>query len=123
MDEELAAHPELIHRLAAVYIVDATVLAGAHGPKAPLPACQKPGEPHCLMAWNQAFAFDQADIRNVFERSVVWSPSDELEGVDGRPILCTNPLLGGADRRLCRGQSQPRRGGRRRRGMGRPPHL
>jgi hypothetical protein len=95
MDEELAAHPELIHQLAAVYIVDATVLAGAHGPQAPLPACQKPGEPHCLMAWNQAFAFDQADIRNVFERSVVWSPSDELEGVDRRPILCTNPLLGG----------------------------
>ena len=44
MDEELAAHPELSHRLAAVYIIDATVLAAAHGPRSPLPACTKPGE-------------------------------------------------------------------------------
>ncbi len=95
MDEELAAHPEVSHRLAAVYIIDATVLAAAHGPRSPLPACTKPGETHCLMAWNQAFAFDSADIRAVFERSLVWSPSDELEPVNGRAILCTNPLLGG----------------------------
>jgi hypothetical protein len=94
MDEELAVHPDLIHRLAAVYIVDATVLAGAHGPGSSLPACLKPGQPRCLMGWNQEFTFDSADIRAVFERSLVWSPSDELEGVNGRPILCTNPLLG-----------------------------
>jgi hypothetical protein len=95
MREELAEHPDLKQRLAAVYVVDATVIAGGHGPTSPLPACTRPRQPRCMMAWNQAFAFDQADIRSVFERSLVWSPSDELEEVRGRAILCTNPLLGG----------------------------
>jgi DUF3089 family protein len=95
MDEELATHPDLERRLAAVYILDATVLAAGHGPGSPLPACTGPGQPRCLMAWNQEFAFDQADIRAVFERSLVWSPSDELDQVRGRPILCANPMLGG----------------------------
>jgi hypothetical protein len=94
MREELAARPTLIRRLAAVYIVDATVLAGDHGPTSSLPACTQPGQPRCLVGWNQEFAFDQADIRQVFERSLVWGPNDELEGVAGRPILCVNPMLG-----------------------------
>ena len=94
MREELAARPALIRRLAAVYLVDATVLAGDHGPGSSLPACARPGEPRCVVGWNQEFAFDQVDIRQVFERSQVWGPNDELEGVAGRPILCVNPMLG-----------------------------
>jgi hypothetical protein len=94
MREELAARPTLIRRLAAVYVIDATVLAGEHGPKSALPACTVPGEPRCIVAWNQEFAFDQADIRQVFERSLVWSSNDELDPVAGRPILCVNPMLG-----------------------------
>jgi hypothetical protein len=92
--EEVAEHPDLMRRLAAVYAIDSTVLAAEHGPGSLLPGCTRSGEVHCLMAWNQEFAFDQADIRAVFERSLVWGPSDELEGVDGRSILCANPLLG-----------------------------
>ena len=94
MREELAARPTLIRRLAAVYLVDATVLADDHGPGSSLPACARPGEPRCVVGWNQEFAFDQVDIRQVFERSQVWGPNDELEGVAGRPILCVNPMLG-----------------------------
>jgi hypothetical protein len=94
MREELAARPTLIRRLAAVYVIDATVLAADHGPKTALPACAQPGQPRCLVGWNQEFAFDQADIRQVFERSLVWGPNDELDVVAGRPILCVNPMLG-----------------------------
>jgi hypothetical protein len=94
MREELSERPELIRRLAAVYLVDATALAGDHGPASPLPACTRPGEPRCVIGWNQEFAFDQANIRAVFNRSLVWGPNDELMGVQGRPILCVNPLLG-----------------------------
>jgi hypothetical protein len=94
MREELAARPTLILRLAAVYIVDATVLADDHDAKSSLPACTQPGQPRCLVGWNQEFAFDQADIRQVFERSLVWGANNELEGVAGRPILCVNPMLG-----------------------------
>src|ERR1700722_19242470 len=94
MREELAARPTLIRRLAAVYLIDATALAADHGPNSALPACARPGEPRCVVGWNQEFAFDQADIRQVFERSLVWSPNDDLEPVSGRPILCVNPMLG-----------------------------
>jgi hypothetical protein len=94
MREELAARPTLIRRLAAVYLIDATALAADHGPNSTLPACARPGEPRCIVGWNQEFAFDQADIRQVFERSLVWAPDDELEPVAGRPILCVNPMLG-----------------------------
>ncbi|HLK25615.1 MAG TPA: DUF3089 domain-containing protein [Caulobacteraceae bacterium] len=95
MREELGVHPELRRRLAVAYVIDATVLAADHGPGAALPACTRRAEPGCLMAWNQEFSFDAADIRAVFERSLVWSPGDELVLVRGRPILCANPLLGG----------------------------
>ena len=94
MREELAERPGLIRRLAAVYLIDATALAADHAATSALPACQQPSQARCVVAWNQAFAFDQADIRQVFERSLVWGANDELEGVDGRLILCVNPLLG-----------------------------
>ena len=83
MREELAQRPTLIRALAAVYVIDATVLAVDHGPGSALPACIKPGQPRCLIAWNQAFAFDQADIRAVFERSLVWSPRRRARPGDG----------------------------------------
>jgi hypothetical protein len=94
MREELAERPALIKRLAAVYLIDATALAGDHAPTSSLPACAAPGQPRCVVGFNQAFDFDQADIRAVFERSLVWGANDELEPVHGRPILCINPLLG-----------------------------
>ncbi len=94
MREELAARPTLIRRLAAVYVIDAVVLAGDHAPKSSLPACTQAGQPRCMVGWNQEFALDQADIRQDLERSLVWGANDELEGVAGRPILCVNPMLG-----------------------------
>jgi hypothetical protein len=94
MREELAQHPDLIRRLAVVYLVDATALAADHGATSSLPACARPGEPRCVVGWNQEFAFDQVDIREVFERSLVWGPNDELDIIAGRPILCVNPVLG-----------------------------
>lgn len=92
--EELAQRPALIKRLAAVYLIDATALAVDYAPTSPLPACARPDQPRCVVGWNQAFAFDQADIRSIFERSLVWNAAGELEGVGRRPILCVNPLLG-----------------------------
>ncbi len=104
MREELAARPTLIQRLAVVYIIDATSLAADHAPRSALPACAYAGQPRCVVAWNQAFAFDQADIRQAVERSLVWGPNDELVGVNGRPILCVNPLLGAASPALAPAQ-------------------
>ncbi len=92
--EELVAHPELPYRIAAVYLIDAVALSDDYAPAAPLPACAARGAPRCVMGWTQAFDFDLKDIRDTYERSMVWDGHDHLVNVGGRPILCVNPLLG-----------------------------
>jgi hypothetical protein len=92
--EEVAARPGLIDRIAAVYLIDTVALADDYSPSSPLPACQRRGEARCVVAWTQAWTWDRTDIRNTFTRSLVWDPSGGLEVVNGRPILCVNPLLG-----------------------------
>jgi hypothetical protein len=94
IDDELAADPNLARRLAAAYLVDAVALQENYGPRAPLPACSRRGQPRCVVGWTQSYAFDQADIRRTLERSLVWGADGRLEEVKGRPILCVNPVLG-----------------------------
>jgi hypothetical protein len=94
MAEEVAQRPDLVRRIAAVYLIDAVALADDYAPKSPLPACKSREQPRCVVGWSQAFAFDQANVRKILERSLVWAPNDELVTVKGRPILCVNPLLG-----------------------------
>jgi hypothetical protein len=93
--EELAARPGLLTRLAAVYLVDVTALRSDYAPPATLTACVHRGQPRCVVGWNQSYEYDEADIRQTLERSVVWGPHDQLEELKGREILCVNPLLGG----------------------------
>ena len=92
--EEIAERPDLLSRLAAVYLIDTVALAADYGPASPLPACQRRGQPRCVVGWTQSWEWDEADIRQTFNRSLVWNAAGELEAVGGRPILCVNPLLG-----------------------------
>jgi hypothetical protein len=94
MREELAAHPDLIGRLAAVYLIDTVALADDYGPSAVLPACARKGQPRCVVGWTQAYAFDQTNPRRLLSRALVWGPRDRLTGLKHRPVLCVNPLLG-----------------------------
>lgn len=94
MTEEVAQRPDLVRRLAGVYLIDAVALASDYGPNSPLPACQSRNQARCVVGWSQAFTFDQANVRKILERSLVWAPNQELVTVKGRPILCVNPLLG-----------------------------
>lgn len=92
--EAVAAHPELRERLAAVYLIDTVALADDHRPGSPLPACERRDQAGCVVGWTQSWAWDEADIRRTLTRSLVWSPDGELDTVNGRDILCVNPLLG-----------------------------
>lgn len=92
--EEIAARPGLIKQIAAVYLVDTVALASDFAPSSPLPACQRRGEPRCVVGWTQSWEWDEADVRQTFTRSLVWGPDGKLHDVRGRPILCVNPLLG-----------------------------
>jgi hypothetical protein len=92
--EEIAQRPGLKTRLAAVYLIDTVVLAADYDAQSPLPACQRRGQPRCVVAWTQSWEWDEADIRQTFDRSLVWDPRGQLQDVKGRAILCVNPLLG-----------------------------
>jgi hypothetical protein len=92
--DALADHPGLADRLAAVYLIDAVALRADYAPQAALPACAAPGQSRCVVGWAQAYEFDQARIRRLLTRSLVWGPDDRLEGRNGRAILCVNPMLG-----------------------------
>jgi hypothetical protein len=92
--EEIAARPGLVDRIAAVYLIDTVALAEDYGPQSPLPACQRRGQPRCVVGWTQSWEWDEADIRQTFDRSLVWDAHGKLDDVRGRAILCVNPLLG-----------------------------
>ncbi len=94
--EELAARPDLARRLAAVYLIDTVALKDDYGPTAQIPACASRGQPRCVVGWTQSFEFDKKDISSTYERSLVWDDHDHLVNLNGRPILCVNPLLGAA---------------------------
>jgi hypothetical protein len=92
--EEVAARPGLIKQIAAVYLVDTVALASDFAPGSVLPACQRRGQPRCVVGWTQSWAWDRGDIRRTFARSLVWDARGQLQDVKGRAILCVNPLLG-----------------------------
>lgn len=92
--EEIAARPGLIKQIAAVYLIDTVALASDYGPSSPLPACQRRDQPRCVVGWTQSWAWDQADIRRTFDRSLVWDDEGHLQDIHGRPILCVNPMYG-----------------------------
>lgn len=92
--EEMAARPDLIGRLAAVYLIDTVALADDYAPHAALPACARKGQPRCVVGWTEAYTFDQTNLRRILGKALVWGPRDKLVELEGRPILCVNPLLG-----------------------------
>ncbi|MDR3511320.1 MAG: DUF3089 domain-containing protein [Caulobacteraceae bacterium] len=92
--EEIAARPGLIRQIAAVYLIDTVALADDFGPSSPLPACERRGEPRCVVGWTQSWAWDEADVRRTFNRSLVWDAEGHLQDVNGRAILCVNPMYG-----------------------------
>jgi hypothetical protein len=94
LHDELADHPDLIGRLAAAYLIDVVALRDDYGPAARLPACRRQGEPRCVVGWTQSYGLGKADVRRIFERSLVWDGEGRLVETGGRPVLCVNPMLG-----------------------------
>jgi hypothetical protein len=88
--EEVAAKPEVLHRLAGAYLIETVVPAD----RAPIQPCVRRGQAGCLAAWAQAFENQGEQAQALIERSLVWGGGDELENLHGRPAICFNPLLG-----------------------------
>ena len=94
LDDVFAHDPQLSGRLVAAYLIDTIVPERRYRPGAPIPACTRPGETRCVLAW--AEADDDADAAQLMKRALVWSPTGQLDNLQGDQPLCVNPMLGGA---------------------------
>lgn len=88
--ERVRGAPEAA-RVAAVYAIGWPISLAADLPALPFPACQRPDQPACIVAW-QSFA-------EPAEPSQITDVYDESAGLTGTPragtaMLCTNPLTG-----------------------------
>jgi hypothetical protein len=88
--EEIARNPQVRARLAGVYLIETAVPAA----EAPITPCTRKGEPGCLAAWISVFDGEQDRAQTVLARAMAFNAQGELEGLNGRPTLCFNPILG-----------------------------
>ena len=92
--EEVDRNPGLVAKLAAVYLIDVPTPAADYGPGAPVPPCTRRDEAHCLVAWTAVDESDPVGARRMLSRALVWAPDWTLADLNGRPVLCVNPILG-----------------------------
>ncbi|WP_291842364.1 DUF3089 domain-containing protein [Maricaulis sp.] len=91
----LADSPDLRARLVAAYIIEAPVpLDLFSGPLATIPPCETPEDVRCVHTYSYARPDESDRIRILTERSMSWTPTGELSFVEGRGLLCINPILG-----------------------------
>ncbi len=96
----IAKDPALKSRVVAVYLIDTVVPQEAFNATAPLPACVRRDEAHCVVAWAQAFEDDAPGAKRILERALVWDEQGSLVSLGARPALCVNPLTGAENGQL-----------------------
>ncbi|WP_291898563.1 DUF3089 domain-containing protein [Maricaulis sp.] len=90
----VAPDEALTARLAVAYILEAPVpLDLFEGPLADLPACDTPEDVRCIYAFSYAEEDETRRLRILTERSMSWTEQRDLDFVEERRLLCTNPLL------------------------------
>jgi hypothetical protein len=91
---QVAPVEDLTSRLVAAYILEASVpLDLFAGPLANIPPCETPDDVGCIYSFSAAHQAEERRIRIMTERSMSWTPASKLGFVEGRGLLCTNPLL------------------------------
>lgn len=90
--EEVARQP-IGRRIIAIYAIGWPISIAHDLPALGFPACTQPEQTGCVQAW-QSFA----DPANPQQIQQVYDATNGLDGLTraGTPMLCTNPLTGGA---------------------------
>ena len=90
----IAPDDALRARLSAAYLLEAPVpldlFEGALGDLAP---CDEPQAVRCVISYNAVEANERKRIETLSERSMSWTADGRLGYVEGRGLLCVNPLL------------------------------
>lgn len=110
--EDVADDPEIRRRLVTAYIMESQIpLDLLAGPLAGIPACETPDDFRCVFSYVSSLSDNNARIRILTEVGMVWAPGGGFSFVEGRGLLCVNPILGArttdyAPARLHRGGAQ-----------------
>src|SRR3954468_21539180 len=88
--ERIKGRPEA-KRIAAAHVIGSPLSVTPDFPSLGLPACEQPGQAHCILAW-QSFA-EPADPKMITD---VYDASKGETGLSraGSPMLCVNPVTG-----------------------------
>lgn len=92
--DEVATDPALRARFVGAYLIETVVPAAPYGPGAAIPACTGRLQAGCVLAWT-SLRDGEIDAPDRLSRSLVWTPANELETLEGNPALCVNPITGG----------------------------
>jgi len=90
----LSEMPEARVRLIAAYIQESPVpLDLFNDVLSDIPPCETAEDVRCVVAFSYARPGEENRIRILTERSMTWTPLGGLDFVDGRGLLCVNPIL------------------------------
>jgi len=92
--QRLSVRPDLRARLIAAYVLESPVpLDLFNDVLADIPPCETEEDVRCVVAFSHARPAEERRIRILTERSMTWTPRGGLDFVDGRGLLCVNPIL------------------------------
>jgi hypothetical protein len=92
--DRFASDETLRTRLVAAYVIESPVpLDLFAGPLQAIPPCATPEDVRCVYGFTSAMATEEGRIHIITERAMSWTPEGRLDFVDGRGLLCVNPLL------------------------------
>ena len=92
--DEIGPDPNLKRRLVAAYLIDTAVPGDAYALGQPIAACQDSSEAGCVLAWITVDRLDFVRAERIRQRARVWDADGRLVSLNGRSILCVNPILG-----------------------------
>lgn len=94
LTDRIAPDAALRRRMVGAWISEALLPADLFGPQQPIPACARPNQTGCLVAWSSLDAGKDGEAGGRYDWAMTWS-GDRLEPLGReRPGLCVNPVLG-----------------------------
>jgi Protein of unknown function (DUF3089) len=91
---EARQRPELLDRIAAVYLMEEVIPQDDFPPGGPLPLCSRREQARCVVAWI-SHGSGRPDRDHLLDRALVWTPEGDLARLEPRRPACVNPVTGG----------------------------
>ena len=94
--QDLADHPEVLQRLAAVYLIEVIAPEADFGQNGLPPLCTARAQAHCTVIY-RSLTNASPPRERILGRALVWSRDGQLEELGDNKPACVNPLSGVRD--------------------------